>query len=55
MGSFCEPYEAQTAFIDNKETVMRDLEDDLQRVRQVAMDGLMVLGLVVLLAVEFPL
>lgn len=33
---------------------MNDAVIDLERVRQVAVDGLMVLGLVVLLAVELP-
>jgi len=34
---------------------MGETEYVYQRLRQVAMDGLMVLGLVVLLAVELPL
>lgn len=34
---------------------MGDTEYVYQRLRQVAVDGIMVLGLVVLLAIEFPL
>ena len=34
---------------------MEEAGIDLERLRQVAIDGLMVLGLVVLLAVELPL
>ncbi len=34
---------------------MGDTEFIIQRLRQVAIDGMMVLGLVILLAVELPL
>ncbi len=34
---------------------MNEYEENLQRVRQVAMDGLMVLGFVLLMAAELPL
>jgi hypothetical protein len=34
---------------------MNESEENLQRVRQVAMDGLMVLSFVLLLAVELPI
>lgn len=34
---------------------MGEAELDYERLRQVAIDGLVVLGLVILLAVEFPL
>jgi predicted amino acid-binding ACT domain protein len=38
-----------------EETYMTETEINVERVRQVAMDGLMVLGMLILLAVELPL
>jgi predicted amino acid-binding ACT domain protein len=38
-----------------EETYMTETEINVERVRQVAIDGLMVLGMLILLAVELPL